>query len=140
MLNKSELKEFKKQTEKLNELKEEYLKKKAKFAEENSGLLGAIDEQTVSLVGMKENLSIAALDEFKETQNKQLLGGLGIRVGSNLIYEKERALGWAKEHGLCLALDDSAFKKIAKTQDIEFVQKEEKITVTFPKEIKLEGE
>ncbi len=79
-----------------------------------------------------------ALEEYKKKGEKKLICGLGIRVGVNLVYEENQAFDWAKSHKLCLSLDRREFEKIAKTQEIGFVKKEEKIVVTFPKVIDID--
>ena len=76
---------------------------------------------------------------FLEDGEKKRLGGIGIRVGTVLNYDNKLAFNWAKEHSLALNLDRRRFEQLAKTEEIEFVTKEEKITVTFPKVIKIEN-
>ena len=107
-----------------------------KFEEENKELIERInklsDEQDLEKSQFKEQ----AIELFNKIKEKKLLGGLGIREGINLIYEEEKAFSWAKEHDLALSLDKKRFEQLAKTEVIDFVNKEPKITVTFPKEIK----
>ena len=38
---------------------------------------------------------------------------------------------------MCITLDKKAFEKIAKATDLDFVTLDEKITITFPKVIKI---
>jgi len=90
------------------------------------------------ITSCKEVLKIEAIDGYNQDGNKKRIGGIGIRIGTSILYEEELAFNWSKEHSLCLQLNKKEFEKIAKTQDIDFVKKEEKVTVTFPKEIKLE--
>lgn len=137
MLNKIELEQYQKRTDEYNNLKKELKDKQASFLEENEDLIKQIEYYTNSIDEQKETLKVTAINEYNEHKKKQLLGGLGIRVGTELIYQEEQALKWAKVHDIALALDKRSFEKIAKTQDIDCVRKEEKITVTFPKEIKL---
>lgn len=65
------------------------------------------------------------VEAFRETGSKQLGGGLSVRVNKRLVYDDKRALAWAKEHGLCLALDKKAFEKIAAVDQPDFVAVEE---------------
>ena len=114
--------------------------RRAKFEEENANLFLNQTEAREIISGCKIVLSDHAIIGFRQDGEKKRLGGLGIRVMQDLAYEDKDALNWAKEHSLCLKLDSSAFKKIAKTQDFDFVQKLDRISVTFPKEINLEEE
>lgn len=88
---------------------------------------------------MKGILSTEALQEFEETNKKQLTGGLGIREMQTLEYEESKAFDWSKEHNLCLKLDKTAFEKVAKTTQLDFIKYGTKKTVTFPAEIKIES-
>lgn len=76
-----------------------------------------------------------AIQKFKETGKKKF-GQVGIRITTKYDYDEIKALQWAKNHDLCLALDKSAFKKQLKVQPLEFVKVEEVPTATLPTEIK----
>jgi len=55
-----------------------------------------------------------------------------------LNYTQELAINWAKENmpvAIKEVLDKKQFEAFAKSNDVEFVEKEESICVTFPKEI-----
>lgn len=56
-----------------------------------------------------------------EVEGKKSLPGVTIRITKRLIYEADKALAWAKEHGLFLALDRRGFETMAKSTDIDFV-------------------
>jgi len=86
----------------------------------------------------KEILTMDAKEDYLVDGIKQRIGGIGIRVLKDIVYDEIEAFNWAKEHQLCLKLDKTAFKNIAKIQDIEFVGFKEKISVAFPKIIKEE--
>ena len=86
---------------------------------------------------LKAELTTEALAEFKLLGKKKLLGGIGIREGSTLSYPPEKALEYAKEKSMFLALDVKSFNKVAGSLGLEFVETGTKTTVTFPKEIKL---
>ena len=120
--------------------KEELKAKQEEFNKSNEDLIKEIFVLNDQIGIQKKQLSEDGLADFKETESKQLLGGLGIKVGTRLIYETDAAFKWAQEHNLCLvpiSLNKKEFEKIAKTQNIDCVTKEEKVTVTFPSEIKL---
>jgi len=86
----------------------------------------------------KRDITVSSVAGYGKDGEKKRLGGIGIRLGTVLVYDESLAFGWAKDHSLCLQLDKKEFEKIVKTQNIDFVDRKEKITVTFPKEINLE--
>lgn len=134
------LKSLEKNMNQLSELKEELYNKQQVFNEQNEDLIKKIELLNNDKFHLKEVIKVAAADEFKDTGNKKLCGGVGIRVCSNLEYDRGIAFDWAKQHDLCLSisLDVKAFESVAKTQPIDFVTKKEHILVTFPKKIKFE--
>ena len=124
----------------LDKLKDTLYKKREKFEEQNKELIEKVRKTSEIQDFLKGEIRVIACQEFKRTGNKKFTSGIGIRVGVSLIYETGEALGWAKEHCLALCLDKKRFEQLAKTEDMEFVTKEETITVTFPKVIKYEDE
>ena len=113
-----------KRDEILEEVKKNPIFKEIEMMEnEKSDLEFSIREQAVKI--------------YSETGEKKI-GQIGIRIMQVLDYSEEEALKWAKEHGLCLELDKKNFEKLAKTQDIEFVEKSEKATATIPTKIEVE--
>ena len=134
-LTETTLKNYQDEVNELNKLKSELNEKRDEFNNANKTLIVSIQEKTNETNLHQAELKEGAVDVFDETGEKKLLGGIGIRVGTLLKYEPSNALAWAKEHQLCLSLNTREFEKIAKTQDIEFVEKKQKITATFPKEI-----
>lgn len=137
-LLKEELEAWQEKTNKITLLKLELREKRQSFEEQNNKLIIDINELNAELLEEQDGFKLLAEEEYQNTGQKKLLGGLGIRVGTYLTYDSKAALDWAHEHKLCLALDKKEFENIAKTQDIDLVEKHEKITVTFPKEIKFE--
>ena len=71
------------------------------------------------------------LQAFKTTGNKAPAPGVGIRVITKLLYDAGRAFEWARQHGLALKLDTSAFEKIAKADKPDFVEITEEPTATI---------
>ena len=116
--------------------REELRTKREKFDEENKELIERINKLNIEQEVDKARFKEQAIELFEKTKEKKLIGGLGIREGTDLIYDQEEAFSWAKEHSLALSLDKRRFEQLAKTESIDFVKKEPKITVTFPKEIK----
>lgn len=101
--------------------------------------LDKVEELENDNVELKNKISEKAIDKFKETGEKKLDHGLGIRESTKLIYDENEAIDWAKENmpvAIKQAIDKKQFEGYAKDKELEFVEKEEKITVTFPKELK----
>ncbi|MEW6095063.1 MAG: hypothetical protein AB1567_00860 [bacterium] len=140
MLTKELLSDYQTRVDEVEKLKQEYNEKKRQFEEENGELILALNSFQAGLEEKKQEIKIIAEEEFKITGQKKLLGGIGIREGINLIYDSDKAFAWAKEHSLCLQLDQKTFEKIAKETLIDFVSRETKITVTFPAKIQIEEE
>lgn len=138
--DKKDLVKLQEKMDELSGLKDTLKLKRDAFDEENKALLLEISLLDVDILKMQDVIREQAKAEYLITDNKKLLGGIGIRVISSLIYDKTDALKWAKEHSLCLSLDKRAFDKIAKSQDLDFVTKKEETTVTFPPKIKLEDD
>lgn len=113
--------------------------KRKQFDKDNSELLQNYIDIRQRIVDEKTEISVDAILEFDQTGEKKLYGGVGIRVMTKFVYDENTAFDWAKKHDLCLKLDSKAFDKVAKAQEIDFVEKEEKTTVTFPAEIKIEN-
>ena len=89
------------------------------------------------ITNLKAELTLEALEEFKITGEKKLLGGIGIREGSTLSYPADKALEFAKEKGMFLSLDKKSFDEVAGNLGLDFVTTEPKTIVTFPKVVKL---
>jgi len=117
------------------DLKEKREAADKKFFAENEELMDRITRLSEEQCSEKEKIVTAAKQEYDTHQNKKLLGGLGIQIRKKVLYEEKDAMNWAKEHSMCLSLDKRSFEKIAKTQEMSFVQHEENILVTFPKNI-----
>ena len=113
-------------------------KKQDEFETLNKALIESIEIKKNSSEELKGILRIEAEEEFKETNQKKLLGGIGIRILSKLIYTESDAVKWAEENmpvAIKKVIDKKQFETFAKSSELDFVDKEEKISVTFPKEI-----
>lgn len=86
------------------------------FSVENASLLQDETDAKEQMLRVEETLREAALVEYALTKNKQPGPGLGIRVISTPIYDPEKALAWAKERHMALALDVKAFKKLVEAE------------------------
>ncbi len=121
-------------------LKEELKEKQLEFEESIKEFVEKHNKLKEKITVSKKTISSEATEEFKKTGEKKFYGGIGIRVMTKLNYKEDDAFGWAMQHDLCLKLDSRAFEKLAKSQNLGFVKKEEKVTVTFPSEIKIKEE
>ncbi len=113
-------------------------KKQDEFETLNKALIESIEVKKKTQEELKETLRIEAEEEFKETNQKKLLGGIGIRILSKLIYTESEAVKWAEENmpvAIKKVIDKKQFETFAKSSELDFVDKEEKVSVTFPKEI-----
>ncbi len=108
-----------------------------KFEDSLKGELIVKSDLEFTLGVIKNKLITEALEEFKKTGNKKLLGGIGIREGSTMTYDPEKALKFAKEKDMFLQLDKKAFEKVAPSLCLDFVFPSKKTTVTFPKVVTL---
>jgi hypothetical protein len=132
---KTQLEEFNLAEPQLEQLKEILAEKKMAFEKENEGLLQNIKNISERQEQIKELAREEAIKEFQATGLKKLPFGLGIRVGTELLYDRDLALDWAKQHQICLKLDEKTFEKVALAQKIDFVVTQEKITATFPSKL-----
>ncbi|MCP3684421.1 MAG: hypothetical protein GY861_17215 [bacterium] len=113
-------------------LKEKKAKLMEKFQEDNKPLFEEIAKTQEALEEVEMKVKELALAEYKETGEKKLHGGIGIRIMQKLDYEEEKAFEWAKAHKICLKLDAKTFEKLAKVEDIDFVKKFEVPSATIP--------
>jgi len=124
----------------LDDLKVELAEKKQEFEEQNSELIEKIEKTTLDLNGCIDQVKVSAMEEFRETGEKKLLGGIGIRILTSLKYDEQAAIDWADAKmpvALKTILDKKQFETYAKSTDLDFVKKVESICVTIPKVIEI---
>jgi len=138
-MNKEKIQRYKDSKDSLETSKLIFQRKKDEFEKQNANIISEINEKTIRLEELKQQIKEDAEREYNETKEKYLLGCISIRVSKDVIYDEKTALGWAKEHKICLSLNKTAFKKIAKIQEPDFVEIKDKVTVCFPKEIIIEN-
>ena len=100
----------------------------------NAELIAERDEATQKAIEIEAQLRqgiLAAYDADPTT--KTFAPGLGVMVREKLVYDPGKALEWAKEHGLALALDTKAFEAIAKVQKLDFVTTEDAVSAKIGK-------
>ena len=138
-LNRPHLEAYKSGLRSLGQYKEEFNEKRKLFEEENKELIDRISELNKDLGEKKDAFKALALDLYEQTKKKNFIGGLGIRVSKQLEYDEIDAMTWATENmkvALRTVLDKKMFDKYAKDNVLAFVRINERITATFPKEIK----
>lgn len=123
------------------ELSKELLDEKRKqFDIQNNDLISEITNLDSQVNGIKDIVKEQAETQYKETGEKKLMGGIGIRILTKLDYASQEAIGWAKTNmpiAVLEVLDRKQFETFAKNNDIAFVTKEESVCVTFPKELNI---
>ena len=138
MIKEKDVKLLKSQQEDLRLFELELSKKREEFDALNMALINRIGVLKNKQEDIKATLWDQAEREFEETKQKKLLGGIGIRVLTKLNYEEGEAMIWAGLNmpvAIKKVLDKKQFESFAKTNDLDFVKKEEKVSVTFPSEI-----
>lgn len=140
---KTEIKQYYKNLEHINSLKEIISLKRKRFEETISSGLSEIESCEVFNAELKKQISDESIIKFKETGEKKLEFGLGIRVSTKIHYYEDAAIRWAKENmpiAVKQVIDKKQFETFAKGNELDFVDKIENVTVTFPKELKRTNE
>ena len=101
------------------------------FQETHIDLFNNLNAAKAECAEAEQALRDMTIQTYKETGNKAPSPGVGIRIITKLIYDAGKALEWAKQHGLALKLDISAFEKIAKADKPNFVDVVEEPTATI---------
>lgn len=84
-----------------------------RFADQYAELI-ALHEQSRALVEkLERQIRIRAVEVYETTGSKSPAPGVGIRMEKVVSYDHETAFAWAKERGLALELNQTAFEKIA---------------------------
>ena len=72
---------------------------------------------------------------FKDTTNKNLVGGYKIQERKKIEYDETKALAWAKEKDMFLSLDKKSFEKAVEGLSLDFVTISKESSLAIPKEI-----
>ena len=123
---------FKKAQDREAILKDQLSTLKDEFARANKTLIEDLKEASDQANTAKEQVVACAEALYKETGNKKLPGGIGIRIPKVLKYELDKALEWCSSKGMFLSLDKKAFEKAAGDLDLPFVSQSDGLSVTFP--------
>lgn len=94
----------------------------ARFESKNKELFELVANTTQARDEEEGKLRELTLRAYTETGNKSPVIGVGIREMTRLEYDTKVAFNWAMEHKIALKLDSSAFGKIAKSSNLEFVK------------------
>ena len=138
MLQREKVKELISLMDKEFHLSEAIKASEQELKDKNKVLIETRDLHKKQIADLKEKLSSEALEEFKESGNKKLLGGIGIRETETVSYDLKDAFNWAKEKDMFLQLDDKAFKKAVKSLGLDFVKTDKVASVTFPAKLEIE--
>lgn len=142
-MNKENLLKLKTLLAQKEELDIMYNEKKQKFDEENFELINRVKETSESINYCKDVARENAIAGYEQDKEKKRLGGIGIRVTKNLIYDEDIAMDWAKTNmpiAVKQVLDKKTFDKFAKENPVEFVKIKENPVVTFPSKLVIENE
>jgi hypothetical protein len=113
---------------------------KARFDKENAELLRSIADRRDYIARLKSEIEPDAISEFKTTGEKKLSGGIGIREITQIAYNPDEVLQWAKDKDMFLVLDVKSFDKAAPSLNLDFVSITKQPKVTFPKLERLQKE
>lgn len=93
------------------------------WQERNAELLSEYDAVLDAHVAKDAELRDAIIAAYTANPaSKKVAPGLSVRVNTKLEYDKAKALEWAIQHKMALALDTKAFETVAKVAPPEFVK------------------
>jgi len=136
-----QIKKLKEKIEQKEELTNKLKQKQEQFDEENKILIEEISNHNKVIEERKDIIKEQVKKEYYQTGNKKHYGGIGIQVRKKLIYDSKTAITWAKENmPVCIKemLDKKVFESFAKSNEVDIVDIEENVIVTFPSKIKIE--
>ena len=107
------------------------------FAEKHKNMIHSMATIKEAIGKLEASIKTKALNQYEEDGEKKLAFGVGIQVKKDVLFDDDLAFAWAKETGLCLKLDLSAFKKIAKVQKIKWTYIGDRTIATIPTDIKI---
>lgn len=104
----------------------------AAFREENEAFLLERTATHSLLAGAEETLREMALAEYNRSLDKAPGPGIVIRIHKVISYDANKALAWAIDHRLALALDKARFEELANISvGLDFVTRTEEPRVTI---------
>ena len=95
-----------------------------------------LDAQAAHMEAESEvkRLMLAAYSESGDRGGLKSVGA-EVKLYDTLAYTEADAMAWAKESGMCLALDKKGFEKVAKATDLPFVTKGEEPRVSIASDL-----
>lgn len=119
----------------MNELSSAIKKREDELQEELKN-----DKEKLALLKLQFDATNADICElgkayFKETTNKNLVGGYKIQERKKIEYDETKALAWAKEKDMFLSLDKKSFEKAVEGLSLDFVTISKEPSLAIPKEI-----
>lgn len=118
-----------------SELAEQIKALKEIWETSNAELIASRNEANADLFSTESELRNAMIEDFAVNKNKKIDNDLSVRVNTTLVYDQTEAMKWAKSTGMALTLDKSAFEKIAKAANLDFVQEVENPIAVIAKNI-----
>ena len=106
---------------------------------EHQHLIDSVANSKQGVAEAEEKLRELTIRAFLETGSKVPAPGVGIREVTTYEYDSDKALGWAKEHGLALKLDEAKFKNHIKADPPDFVAVGKEITATIAQKLEEVG-
>jgi hypothetical protein len=97
------------------------------FDDEHAELLAEVAADSALVARLEEQARRLALAVYAATGQREPVAGCRVIEEVRLAYDQQRALRWARTHGVCLRLDTGAFERLAaqtadfRAQDLDFV-------------------
>lgn len=87
---------------------------------------------------MEMGIRSEAIKLFEADHETNREGGVKIKMITNIAFDREKALSWAKEHNMALKLDDDQFKEVMYSlkEPPEWVTIDKKPRADIPKVLK----
>jgi len=122
----------------ISQFKEILAKDRKAWEELHRGLIEAIKTKELDLQLAEDTTRKIALVEFDANGEKQLSGGVRIRIKSSLYYDQHTAMEWC-EKNMPVAFEriwsKKTFEEYAKKHELSFVKVEQIPEATLPREI-----
>ena len=101
---------------KYDEARQNLYMKLADWRAFHSAEIEARDRLRDSLLESESSLRESAVAQYEKTKDKHFVSGVSIRIHREIEFDDEDALEWATKKGVCLQLDEKAFKNAVKAK------------------------
>jgi hypothetical protein len=95
-------------------------------------LHNSINDMRVQIEADENSLKKAILEDNLKSGLKKFPGGIEVKEFTIPDYDEATALKWAREAGVCIKLDKTAFEKLAKSNALPFVSFHKELRVQLP--------